>query len=1017
MATESTQELIKGLNLAKKAASELIKRWGVLGEDIKKSGKDLEKAFDGLNIGDSKDIAKLSDLLNEVNAVSKQQVTINKELAATKEANAKINIKLAAAQTKENQELLKNKIRLQEANKAAKQRAKESLGLVSAYDRESRRLNELRKRYKNLAVQERANSKEAKELLKNITKLDKSLKSIDKTVGQSQRNVGNYGDALKELQSTTGVFGREIALLKGVMKSLNTVFSNATATSKTNTVATEINAGAKVTNARATQSLTAAQKAMNIATNFGTKALRLFKVALIGTGIGALLVALGSFVAFLTRSQDGIDGVSKKLAQLTAVGDVVIDRFAQIGEGISKIFSGDVTEGLDLIKTSFDGITEEIALEVELAGQLEELVIKLGRQQQLFAAESSKSVTLTKELTLIAKDKLKTDKERVAALEEINKIELDIEQKKLDLQDQELAASLDSISADKTKLQLGEDQLKFVERIKNGQISVAEAVKLSAAFTLSSAGGAEALSEITQKIVDQEQAKQSLLTKQATTVKRLSALQVQIATKNSTALLQQATLQKLIATDEREAIDNRVKALTKARDFEIKASITRLRANIINELEFQAVRERVTRKTEIEINKLLEKNTGLIIEQTKKVQDLKKERSKALTEEEIRRLSNLIDLEQKELDTLNSLATITERNIAAEKELQEIKLKRAIDDTDDVDGTFDDRISAVQERVKAEIDLIDFKTQEELKKENLTQKEREAIRERGFEEQRKIVEKGFDDIDSINDERSEEELDKLEGDLAKQEELYQKSAEVIGAIFTKLFDKRREQLDNDLDANREAQDKIQKGIEAGNEDARKSLALKEKEEAELLARQERLKQQELRVEAGIALFKAYGESGGDLGKTIADTAVLTALIQGLPSFYEGTELVSDGVRGMKVHDGKDGILAMIDKDERIVDPTNNIKFGGLSNSDAGDILQMHQRGLITDPKQAIYMTQSDNSNLEKQVAIMTESLNTLHQRIPRQTISYDAAAKEHIDRTEYGKKVEIIRTKSDSAWV
>lgn len=1009
MATESTQELVKGLKLAKKAANELIKRWDVLSKDIKESGKGLEKAFEGLDIGDSKDIAKLSSLLKEVNVVSKQQITVNKELAATKEQNAKINAKLAAAQTKENQELVKNKVRLQEANKAAKQRAKESLGLVSAYDRESRRLNDLRKRYKNLAVQERQNSKEAKDLLKNITNLDKKLKDIDKTVGQSQRNVGNYGDALKELQSTTGVFGREIALLQGVMKSLNTAFAKSTAVSEVNTVATETNAVAKSTNATTTIVLTRAQKAMNVATNFGTKAVKLLNVAMKSSAIGLIVVALGSLVSFLTRSQDGIDGVSKKMAQLSTVADVVIDRFSQIGEGISKIFSGDFSDGLDLIKTSFDGITEELKQEVELAGQLEELVVKLGRQQQLFAAESAKSVTITKELNLISRNKLKSDQERVDALKEINEIELGIEQKRLDLQDQELAASLDSISASKEKLELGEAQLDFVNRIKNGEISVAEAVKLSAAFTLSSAGGAEALAEITEKIVQQEQAKQSLLDKQATTIKRLSALQVQIATKNSTALLQQATLQKLIATDDREAIDKRVDALTKARDFEINASRTRLKANIINELEFQAVRERVTRKTEIEINKLLEKNTGLIVQQTKKVQDLKKARSKALTEEEIKRLSDLIDLEQKELDTLTSLATITERNVAAERELQELKLKRAIDDTDDVDGTFDERISAVQKRVKSEIDLIDFKTQEELKKENLTEKEREAIRERGFEEQRKIVEKGFDDIDSINDERSEEELDKLEDDLSKKEELYQKSAEVIEGIFTKLFEKRNEELDKDLKANEEAQSKIQKGIDAGNKDAQKSLALAEKEEAELLAKKEKARKDQIKSEAAIALFKAYGESGGDLGKTIADTAVLTALINSL-SFFHGTDETPDDVMFADKHGG---VTGFVHAKEQVWSQKDRSDVGFRTRDEIKDIVN---RDLITDPKQAIYMSQSDNSSLEAKVETMTEAILTFHNRMPKQTISYDSNAKEHIDRTEYHNKIEIIRTKASNGW-
>ena len=49
-----------------------------------------------------------------------------------------------------------------------------------------------------------------------------------------------------------------------------------------------------------------AMRAVTSAVGGGTKALQLFKVALISTGIGAIVVALGSFVALLTKSQKAL---------------------------------------------------------------------------------------------------------------------------------------------------------------------------------------------------------------------------------------------------------------------------------------------------------------------------------------------------------------------------------------------------------------------------------------------------------------------------------------------------------------------------------------------------------------------------------------------------------------------------------------------------------------------------------------------------------------------------------------
>ena len=85
--------------------------------------------------------------------------------------------------------------RRRQQNKTLKEQAKLELGLVSAYDKESKKLNELRKRYKDLAVQNRETTKEGRNMLDQITQLDNKLKGIDSKVGQYQRSVGNYSKA------------------------------------------------------------------------------------------------------------------------------------------------------------------------------------------------------------------------------------------------------------------------------------------------------------------------------------------------------------------------------------------------------------------------------------------------------------------------------------------------------------------------------------------------------------------------------------------------------------------------------------------------------------------------------------------------------------------------------------------------------------------------------------------------------------------------------------------------------
>jgi TP901 family phage tail tape measure protein len=113
--------------------------------------------------------------------------------------------KLLLEQEKIRQAQLKTELQI-ERNKQAQIRTEKMLNnetqkTTSAYKEQSKLLNKLRNEYKDLAVQGKTNTKEAKDLLAQITKLDTKLKSVDASVGQYQRNVGNYGSAWDNLKS------------------------------------------------------------------------------------------------------------------------------------------------------------------------------------------------------------------------------------------------------------------------------------------------------------------------------------------------------------------------------------------------------------------------------------------------------------------------------------------------------------------------------------------------------------------------------------------------------------------------------------------------------------------------------------------------------------------------------------------------------------------------------------------------------------------------------------------------
>lgn len=124
-------------------------------------------------------------------------------------------------------------------------------------------------------------------------------------------------------------------------------------------------------------SLSASFKATTGAIKASVSGLKLFKIALAATGIGLLVIALGSLVTFFTRSQEGSDKLSKALRIVGNIINVLLDRVSDFGGGLMKLFSGDIKGGLSDMRNAFvgigDAITENIARAIELERQMIQL--------------------------------------------------------------------------------------------------------------------------------------------------------------------------------------------------------------------------------------------------------------------------------------------------------------------------------------------------------------------------------------------------------------------------------------------------------------------------------------------------------------------------------------------------------------------------------------------------------------------------------------------------------------------
>lgn len=367
--------------------------------------------------------AKAGDT-EKLNKVQAERIRLQERLNSLESEEAKANLEL--------KQQIADKLRQQ------KEEIKLSNQKAGSLNSESAKLKKLKEDYRNLSAEERNNVKVGGEMLKNIQEQDKEMKALDGSMGDHQRNVGDYKNSI------IGAFQQMGIPIGGVTKLL------------------------------ALQ--TTAQEGLTAANAAGTKGLKLFKIALLATGIGAIVVAIGALAAGFLSTQRGVDAVNKVLIPLkvvmqrlwgivqelgTAIVDAfsnpqqtikdlwqalkeniinritgIADQFKALGKIISSAFSLDwegvkegaaefgestlqVMTGVDdltgKVAAGFKSLGAEISLAADEGARLAEIKKELEELAITTALEEGKLSRIFQEQREILNDVNKSDKERLIA--------------------------------------------------------------------------------------------------------------------------------------------------------------------------------------------------------------------------------------------------------------------------------------------------------------------------------------------------------------------------------------------------------------------------------------------------------------------------------------------------------------------------------------------------------------------------------------------------------------------------
>jgi hypothetical protein len=910
-----SEDIFRGI---RQSAEQAIDTLGKFKTELKQTADELKKTIGGATVGDTKSINELITATQKANDVKEKTIKIDQE----QERLRKLAIQSEREELKLKKDLENQAIREQKTkDKELKQAQQEQ----SIYAQTSKRLNDLRKAYKDLAIQNRENTAEGQKLIAEITELDTKLKKVDATVGQHQRNVGNYEGATMSLRTELRKLTQELANmdeadprfqqmaqrageLRDRMQDTQGVIQATAGTAVENLAGSVANAGQ--IGVAAFQGMESAMVLMGVESENVMKAmLRLQAIA----GLGDALRTLGGLGDTLTQIRAGFVAAAQKLGILTVATNA--QTAATVAQEVATEGADAATTGLgrsmkalpiiaivaalaSLVYMVYDYVTSSNAA-AEATKQREEAERKANEETkkaaQYVAQESTQFVGLVMQL----KNTNEGSKERSKLINQIN-------------------------SQYGTTLKNLKDETAFQAQLNQAVADYIEYAK--AKYKMQKYEEA-----ITRNLTLQGEVN-SRLRKELEELNRLEGIMNQQKFKR---LSIDETLN--LSAEQRIRKENELKTIAEGakQDYQEQARVV---GSLRNQLENANERLKNYGLAQIQLTDITGKY-NVVAEETTETED-KKEKYVRKTidalerETEVRK--NLFNAEEvKQMLLLDEERAVLASDIAVIE--AQIALKRAQGSKDATaiknaeKQLFDARKKQIEEQLALDLAQTDnVNEQEKLRKEAA--------------------------LNVMN-------LEKETTDVVKtQTEKRNEWAKFATEMFVKQSDERIAQLDKEIAAAEKQQDTLRELAANGNINARESLAENQRiiDEANRKKAQEERRKQMIELVSGV--YQTYNQkvaanAENPLMETIRDTVLLqqfaNTLMGNMPTFFDGTE--NTGKHGEGV-DGKGGFHAILHPNERVVPKSLNEKIGSLSNEQLAKVAQEYQNGkliTVTQPMSSI----------------------------------------------------------------
>ena len=329
------------------------------------------------------------DAIDNINKLTQANALLKAQLGALDKTATDYGGKSAVitAQIKENTAGIRENSKELKTNAAAVASADTSINGMRS------RVSDLQKSYNSLSATAREGSV-GKAISAEMLQLNTSVNKANLSVGNFKDNIGNYAGTLGMLPGPIGQIASTAEQGFGIvakgfssMKAATTEYIASIEAQKAAKEAAliadkaaiaselELSLAQKAGTATSEQAAAAellrgtATESAAVATDVSSASLKLFKIALVSTGIGAIVVLLGSLVAWFSQTEKGTLAMNKGLAVVGTLFKEFAGFLAKTVQGVID-FVGGIKSFPDLMTKIGDAIKENLLNRLKSIGTL-----------------------------------------------------------------------------------------------------------------------------------------------------------------------------------------------------------------------------------------------------------------------------------------------------------------------------------------------------------------------------------------------------------------------------------------------------------------------------------------------------------------------------------------------------------------------------------------------------------------------------------------------------------------------